>query len=44
VSGTSRTLVLTIGTDWAGKLKTAVVPSTSTTTTVKTADQAVCSS
>ena len=44
VSGTSRTLVLTLGTDWGGTLKTVVVPDKSTSTTVKTADQAVCSS
>ena len=43
-SGTSRTLVLTIGTDWAGKLKAVVIPDKSTSTTVKTADKAVCSS
>jgi hypothetical protein len=44
VSGTGRTLVLTIGTDWSGKLTAVVVPDTSSTTTVKTADKAVCSS
>jgi LCP family protein required for cell wall assembly len=44
VGGTGRTLVLTIGTDWAGKLKAVVIPDKSTSTTVKTADKAVCSS
>jgi LCP family protein required for cell wall assembly len=44
VKGTSRTLVLTIGTDWAGTLKAVVVPDKSATSTVKTADKAVCSS
>jgi LCP family protein required for cell wall assembly len=44
VSGTGRTLVLTVGTDWAGTLKAVVVPDASSTTTVKTADKAVCSS
>jgi LCP family protein required for cell wall assembly len=44
VSGASRTLVLTLGTDWGGKLTAVVVPDKSTTTTVKTADKAVCSS
>jgi LCP family protein required for cell wall assembly len=43
VNGTSRTLVLTVGTDWAGALKAVVVPD-KTSTTVKTADKAVCSS
>jgi LCP family protein required for cell wall assembly len=44
VSGTGRTLVLTLGTDWGGKLKAVVIPDKSSTTTVKTADKAVCSS
>jgi hypothetical protein len=43
VSGTSRTLVLTLGTDWGGTLKAAVVPDKSATTAVKTANQAICS-
>ncbi len=44
VSGTSRTLVLTLGRDWGGTLQAAVVPDKTTTTPVKTADQAICSS
>ncbi len=45
VGGTGRTLTLTVGTDWAGTLKPVVIPDPSTTgTTVKTADKAVCSS
>jgi LCP family protein required for cell wall assembly len=44
VGGSGRTLVLTVGTDWAGALKAVVIPDKSTTTTVKTADKAICSS
>jgi len=43
-AGTGRTLVLTIGSDWAGKLAAVVIPDPSTTSSVKTADKAVCSS
>ena len=44
VAGTGRDLVLTIGTDWTGKLVPVVIPDKSTASSVKTADKAICSS